>query len=125
MSLTGKENVLLSFRMMAMTEVVDFETYAARGGADRADMGDLALAKRGRNQTDKQWNRIIANQVKRDDVVMMRRNELREEYQLEVEAGRIRPPSRVERLKATAAGHPDNDSTQAARRILERMGESW
>lgn len=32
------------------------------------------------------------------------------------------PESRMERLRAAAAGHPDNESTQAARRLLARHG---
>jgi hypothetical protein len=57
--------------------------------------------------------------------VERRRNELRQSYADEVEAGTVRPPSRVERLKRTAQGHPDNESVQAARRLLKKMGYSW
>ena len=54
-----------------------------------------------------------------------RREELRQAYAAEVEAGTVRPPSRVERLIRTAQGHPDNESVQAARRLLEKKGISW
>lgn len=42
------------------------------------------------------------------------------EYYAAVDSGEIvvSKPSRIERLRATAAGHPDNPSVQAARRLL-------
>ena len=57
--------------------------------------------------------------------VERRRNELRQSYADEVEAGTVRPPSHVERLKRTAQGHPDNESVQAARRLLKKKGEDY
>ena len=50
---------------------------------------------------------------------------MRQEYEAAVEAGDVRPPTRIERLKATANGHPDNASVQAARRILSKQGIPW
>lgn len=61
----------------------------------------------------------------RDGKIIARREELRREYDERVSAGEIRTPSRTERYIAAANGHPENESTQAARRILKKMGVSW
>jgi HD superfamily phosphodiesterase len=41
-------------------------------------------------------------------------------YNALVEAGEIVDPDQTERLERKAQGHPDNDSVQAARRVLEK-----
>lgn len=48
-----------------------------------------------------------------------------EEYQQLVKQGKIIPASQIDTLLATANGHPDNESTQAARRALEKRGYDW
>lgn len=50
---------------------------------------------------------------------------LRKEYNALIQAGAIVEPSRVERLRSKANEHPDNRSTQAARKLLEKMGINW
>jgi hypothetical protein len=47
-------------------------------------------------------------------------------YREAVEKGEVIDPnsSRIDRLRRTAKGHPDNPSVQAARRILAGMGYS-
>jgi len=54
-----------------------------------------------------------------------RREVLREEYQAKVKSGEIRSPIRTEGLIGTARGNPDNQSVQAARRLLEKQGVAW
>lgn len=46
---------------------------------------------------------------------------LREEYDKALEAGVVRMPTRLERLEALAAGHPDLQSTKSARAVLKRV----
>ena len=50
---------------------------------------------------------------------------LTKEYNDLVKQGKIRPPSSIEKLIERAKGHPDLESTKAARRSLERRGLSW
>ena len=45
---------------------------------------------------------------------------LKMEYACLVATGEIVPPTDEERLEATASGHPDKASTQAARRVLAK-----
>ena len=68
---------------------------------------------------------MIKNQLKKDQKLAEKRESLRQEYREKVECGEIRPPSRIERLKQTARGHDDNESVQAARKILKKRGEEW
>ena len=49
----------------------------------------------------------------------------RNEYEALVAAGKVRPPTNVEKLLRTATGHPDNASVQAARRVLTKRGIDW
>lgn len=47
------------------------------------------------------------------------------DYKKLVEEGRITPPSNIDRLIASAHGHNDLESTQAARRQLAKRGIDW
>lgn len=42
------------------------------------------------------------------------------EYKALVKSGKIVPPSKLQSIVKTASGHPDNQATQAARRLLEK-----
>ena len=48
------------------------------------------------------------------------RGRIRKEYADRVAAGEIRPPTSDELLAYQASGHPDNESTQAAKRVIEK-----
>jgi SAM-dependent methyltransferase len=105
--------------------VMDEETYLAIHGASRQDIGDSALHKNRGGASDKVWTKIVDAQAKKDADLIKRRQQLREEYWVKVGQGELRPPTRIEKLIETAQGHPDNESVQAARRLLEKKGISW
>ena len=48
-----------------------------------------------------------------------------DEYDHMLKTGLVRPPTDREKLIGTANGHPDNQSTQAARRLCEKKGINW
>jgi len=50
------------------------------------------------------------------------RDTAQDEYVQLVEIGEIVVPTHVQQLIKTAQGHPDNESTQAARRLLDKRG---
>lgn len=54
-----------------------------------------------------------------------RRAAAKAEYAALVSRGEVRPPTFLERALDAAKGHPDNSSTQAARRILAKKGIDW
>ena len=101
------------------------EDYLAMNGASRQDIGESALHKNRGGKSDKAWNRIIKAQSQKDFALIIKRGELRKEYEQKKAAGEIQEPSRLERLKATASGMPELLAVQAARRILERKGIDW
>lgn len=102
-------------------KVMTFEQYAASQGASRQDYGDAGLHKTNARLSKKQWGRKVEAQRRRDAELYRRREELYEAYQDMVRSGDVRPPSRLERLRSTASGHPDNESTRAAKRLLKKM----
>jgi len=53
------------------------------------------------------------------------RQRLREEYWNKVRAGELRMPTAEEELIRRAGGHPDNLTTQAARRCCIKRGIDW
>lgn len=53
------------------------------------------------------------------------RRSARAEYRALVDAGKVRPPTTVEKKLRTARGNPDNDAVQAARRTLAKRGIDW
>lgn len=105
--------------------VMDEETYLSINNVGRQGFGDSALHKNKGNNSDKMWSKIVDRQAQKDTELAKRRQELREEYAQKIEKGELRQPTRLEKLIATANGHEDNESVQAARRILEKQGVSW
>jgi len=106
-----------------MIQVIDEETYLTINGASRQDIGDSALHKNiGTGRAKKQ---VIEHQSKLDRDLLIRREQLRQEYQAKVSSGEIRPPNRIEKLISTSQGNPDNASVLAARRLLEKRGIKW
>lgn len=105
--------------------IIDEETYLTINGASRQDIGDSALHKNKGNNSDKTWSKIIAEQAKKDKQLIEKREELRKEYWDKVQLGEIRPPTRIENLIMIANGHPENEATLAARRLLTKRNIHW
>lgn len=97
------------------------EGYLASKGASRQDIGDSAFHKNKGRHSDKTWKKMVDGQAQKDHELIIRRARLREEYNSLIEQGKIRAPSKRENLAETAAGHPDNEATQAAQRLLARL----
>lgn len=112
--------VLATERKPVDVLALDFEQYAAQHNLSRADIGDAGAHKRGRNQSDKQWKRLLRNVEARSNEIVRLRAELRVKYDEAVARGEVRPLTRLERLHIAASGHPDLASSQAARRLLDK-----
>jgi hypothetical protein len=107
---TGQE------RIPALT----FEQYAAQNGYEGPIQPDLGqptgfVSERARRDTEKRNLKRAAEQS-----ALLER--LRKQYDEEVSAGTIRQPTKLEKRVETARGNPDNESVQAARRLLEKEG---
>ena len=97
----------------------DEEHYLSCHGAGRACLGDAGLHKQP-GSTPKSRARAVALSQARDAVVIVRRSELRQEFEDRLARSEIRLMTPKEDLMDTASGHPDNEATQAARRLLKR-----
>lgn len=106
-------------------KVMSEEEYLALHGVPHLEGAEPALHRLPGGLPKSRKGKVLEKMNCRMLDVERRRNELRQAYADEVEAGTVRPPSRVERLKRTAQGHPDNESVQAARRLLKKMGEDY
>lgn len=109
----------------APPQVIDFETFATMRGASRLDYcHDGAISPAG-HMPRANWRRVMRTVAERNAELSQRRSELREEYQRLVAEGKVRPPSRIERLIEAANGHEDRAQTHAARRVLAKRGIDW
>jgi hypothetical protein len=100
-----------------MIPVFTEDDYLTRHGAPFA-FGDAGLHKTHTRMSRKQWDRQVKQQVRKDAELAAKREALRVEYRAKLSASEIRKPTRREQLEKTAAGHPDNESVQAGRRLL-------
>lgn len=107
----------MGYTMKVQSEEEFLSTNGAPGG-----FGDPALHKNRGNNSPKMWAKIVNRQAKKDQVLFERRQELREKFKTLVDQGEIRPPTRQETMIDRANGHPDLESTQAARRICQKNG---
>ena len=76
------------------------------------------MTSRGRQRFEKDAGNAIENYHEK-------RNAAIEEYNNLVRQGKIISKTAIERELEIAHGHPDNESVQAARRVLEKRGIDW
>ena len=105
---------------LKMTE----EQYLARNGAGFMDGSEPALHRQPNKRANAQ-KRDVMNTMAAMDKNNAKRAELRKEYQAKVARGEIEAPSRIDTLIQKANGLPELESTQAARRLLEKQGIDW
>lgn len=106
-------------------QVIDFETFAAMRGASRLDYcHDGAVSPSG-HMPKSNWRRLMQALAERNAELAQRRAELWEEYRRLAAEGKVRPPTRIERLIEAANGHEDKAQTHAARRVLAKRGIDW
>lgn len=72
-----------------------------------------------------QQNLLSSISITRSNKYEAERNVLKEEYRAMLSRGEIRQPTKTERIIKAANGHPDLESTQAARRMAMAMGINW
>lgn len=92
-----------------------------RGLVTTADVDShihAGLRSKPQTRTYQRWydNELTRLQAARDETMRL--------YRAEIEAGRLVAPTALDRYAATAAGHPDNPSTQAAKRMLAKLSKS-
>ena len=106
--------------------VMDFEEFATTYfDAGRQDLGDPALARSNSSVSGAAMERQLSGAVEASRTWQQRRDDARTAYNTALSRGTIRLPSRLENLLDSARGDPDNESTQAARRLLAKRGVDW
>lgn len=75
--------------------------------------------------TTRQRRKLEKNAAKAQAEYEKKRSAAIDEYHRKHAAGEIVEKSRKEQLIEKANGHPDNESTQAARRLCAKYGISW
>lgn len=102
---------------------MDLDEYLGTKGL-RSPVSDYMLDKlklpHGETHRQEQQRLKEADRVEKE--YQDRRNEAIEEYNAKVKAGEIIPKTETERSLDRAKGHPDLESTQAARRMLLKRG---
>jgi len=109
----------------ASPHVIDFETFATLRGASRLDYCEDGAVSPAGHMPKSNWRRVMRTVAERNSDLAQRRSELLEEYRRLVAGGKVRPPSRLERLLEAANGHDDKAQTHAARRVLAKRGIDW
>lgn len=109
----------------APPQVIDFETFAAMRGASRLDYCEDGAVSPAGHMPKSNWRRLMRALAERNAELARRRSELWEEYQRLVAEGKVRPPSRIEKLLVIANGNEDRPQTHAARRVLAKRGINW
>lgn len=102
---------------------MDLDEYLGSKGLS-SPMSNYALdkIKIPHGETYRQQQKRIKDTENAIEEYSQRRNSAIEEYNSKVEAGEIVPRTTMERTLLKAQGHPDNASTQAARRLLVKRG---
>ena len=109
----------------AAPQVIDFETFATMHGASRLDYCEDGAVSPAGHMPKSNWRRVMQTVADRNAELAQRRDDLWEEYRRLVAEGKVRPPSRIERLLEVANGHEDKAQTHAARRVLAKRGIDW
>ena len=78
-----------------------------------------------RNLTQRQRQKLENDAAKAQAEYTQKREAAIKEYREKVKSGEIKEKSRIDTLIDRANGNPDNESTRAARRLLEKKGISW
>ncbi len=88
------------------------------------NFGDSALHKSNSSVGKRPRAAQLKRQSDLDTELIEKREKLRKEYAQLIKKGDIRPPTRQEKLQTIASGHPDLESTKAAKRILAKASKS-
>ena len=106
--------------------ITEDEFLASRGVG--APVSDYLLDKLRANKslaTERGRKRFLKEAAEAQKSHAEAREQVRKEYRELVDSEKIRNKTAIERSLTTAHGHPDLESTQAARRILAKKGIDW
>jgi hypothetical protein len=106
-------------------KLMDQDEYLARKGVEHFNWADdkirsnrMKTTQSGEERFHKQYNQAEVKYT-------ANRNKAISEYNELVKSGKVRARTQPEKIFRSAQGHPDNRSTQAARRMLAKHGVDW
>lgn len=106
--------------------ITEDEFLALRGVGDAMSGYTIDKVRGNRTiRTQRGKERFERETLSANEAYQRKRDAARAEYRNLVEKGVIRDKTPIERRIVTAHGNPDNESTQAARRLLEKKGIDW
>ena len=106
--------------------ITEEEFLAFRGVGDAMSGYTIDKARSNRTiRTQRGKERFEKETLSANEAYQKKRDAARAEYKSLIEKGVIRDKTPIERRIVTAHGNPDNESTQAARRLLEKKGIDW
>lgn len=106
--------------------ITEDEFLALRGVGDAMSGYTIDKARSNRTiRTQRGKERFERETLSANETYQRKRDAARAEYRSLVEKGVIRDKTPIERRIVAAHGNPDNESTQAARRLLEKKGIDW
>lgn len=107
-------------------EPISLDQFLARRGLS-SPISDYTLdtTRLPHGETERQRKKRIAEGQRVAREYSERRRAAIAEYEQRVSAGEFRKPTKVEELQSVARGNPDNESVQAARRLLKKRGLGW
>ena len=106
-------------------EVMSFEQFLKSKGHERFSDSYFDKLVLPHGETERQMRKRQREVGQKIDDHYKKSEELRKEYDNLVSQGKIRQPSNIETLIERANGHEDLQSTQSARKALERRGVDW
>lgn len=101
--------------------IIDEDTFAYDYASLEPDHSFIRAMKRGKSHAKRIYQRYNEQVTQKYAEV----EEGRAVYRQMLAEGKVRPPTRIERLITKANGHEDNAATQAARGLLTRYGVTW
>jgi len=75
--------------------------------------------------TEKQRAKARQEMDAESDAYFAKRAAAKEEYKILVSQGKIVPKTVIEKTLTAAHGNPEHESTQAARRMMQKRGFDW
>lgn len=110
-----------------IAKAITLDEFLARKGVSDSSSGWVIDKLRGNRQivTRSGRERFEKERSKAEAEYQEKRNSAISEYNLLVKQGKIRDKTPIEKKIDIANGNPDLQSTQAARRLLEKRGIDW
>jgi len=105
-------------RVDRMPKIIHFDEFRMQRGVPKIPFGEDLHRLPGHTRATKR--RVDREMLRRCEEHRIQVEELHAEYDRLIAIGEIKSPTHKERIQHNAGGLPENESTKAAKRVLER-----